>query len=114
MTIARCPYSFYNFLMPKIQLSVPHQLGQGEARTRISKLIAESRVKFGDKVTDLTETWTGYVDAFSFRTMGFDIDGRLEVEEFQVMIDINFPWLALPFKGQVENAILKHARELLA
>jgi hypothetical protein len=112
--IALCAFSFYNFDMPKIKLSVPHQLGQNEAKSRIARLIAETRGKFGDKVTDLEEVWTGNIDAFSFRTMGFDIDGELIVEHAELVIDINFPWLALPFKSRVESEILKHARELLA
>jgi len=100
--------------MPKIKLSVPHQLGQDEAKSRISKLIADSRAKFGDKVTDLEETWTGNTDVFSLRVMGFSIDGRLDVQPSEVLIDINFPWAAVLFKDRVESEILKHARELLA
>jgi hypothetical protein len=100
--------------MPKIKLSVPHQLGQAEAKSRISKLIADSRDKFGDRVTDVEEAWTGNIDAFHFRAMGFAIDGRLEVQPAEVLIDIDLPWAALPFKGRVESELLKHARELLA
>ena len=100
--------------MPKIKLSVPHQLGQDEAKSRVSKLIADSRGQFGDKVTDLEEAWTGNIEAFSFRAMGFAVDGQLDVQPAEVLIDINIPWAALPFKGRVESEILKHARELLA
>ena len=100
--------------MPKIQLSVPHQLGQDEAKSRVSKLIADSCAQFGDKVSDLEEAWTGYIEAFRFRAMGFAIDGRLDVQPAEVLIEINIPWAAAPFKGRVESEILKHARELLA
>jgi len=106
--------SLYAFDMPKIKLSVPHQLGQDEAKSRVSKLMAETRGQFGDKVTDLEEAWTGNIDAFRFCAMGFDIDGQLEVQPAEVLIDINLPWAALPFKGRVESEILKHARKLLA
>jgi hypothetical protein len=100
--------------MPKINLSVPHQLGQDEAKSRVSKLIAETRGQFGDRVTDLEEAWTGNLDAFRFRAMGLAVDGQLEVLPAEVRIDINLPWAALPFKSRVESEILKHARELLA
>jgi hypothetical protein len=109
----RCS-SLYTFDMPKIKLSVPHQLGQDEAKNRVSKLIAESRDKFGDKVTDLKEAWTENTDNFSFDAMGFAVDGQLNVQGNAVMIDINLPWAALPFKGRIESEILKHAKELLA
>jgi hypothetical protein len=100
--------------MPKINLTVPHQLGQDEAKNRLSKLIAETRGQFGDKVTDLHEEWTGYIDTFSFRTMGMAVAGRLEVQPAGLLVDVNLPWAALPFKCRIESEIVKHARELLA
>jgi hypothetical protein len=114
--VAIAPFApfLYTFDMPKIKLSVPHQLGQDEAKCRVSKLITESRGQFGDKVTDLEEAWTGNIETFRFCAMGMAIDGRLDVQPAEVLIDVNLPWAALPFKGRVESEILKHARELLA
>jgi hypothetical protein len=100
--------------MPNIKLSVPHNLGQEEAKRRLTKLISESREKFRDQVSDLQESWNGNVDNFSFRAMGFSVDGKLDVQPSSLIIDMNFPWAVLPFKGKVESEILKHAAELLA
>jgi hypothetical protein len=100
--------------MPKISLSVPHQLGQDEAKSRITRLIAESRSQFGDKVSDLQETWTGNIDAFRFGVMGFSVEGQLDVQPSELRVEIQLPWAALPFKNRIESEIIKHARELLA
>jgi len=100
--------------MPKIHLSVPHVLGEEEAKKRVANLISESRTKFGAHVSDVTETWTGCVDSFSFRALGFSVAGKLEVQAAQVLVDIDLPFAALPFKGRVESEILAHARQLLA
>jgi hypothetical protein len=100
--------------MPKINLSVPHRLGQEEAKKRVTNLIAETRAQFGAHVTDVTEAWTGCVDSFSFRAMGFLVAGKLEVQAAQVLIDIDLPFAALPFKGRVESEIRAHAEHLLA
>jgi hypothetical protein len=113
-SVAPFASSLYIPPMPKITLSVPHQLGQDEAKNRISKLIAESRSQFGDKVTDLEEAWTANIDNFRFSVMGFAVEGQLDVQPADLHIDIHLPWAALPFKGRVESEILKHARELLA
>lgn len=102
------------FIMPKLNLSVPHKLTQDEAKNRIVKLIADSRAKFGGQVSDLKETWDGYTEHFSFRVMGMSIEGRVDVQPSEVVIDGNLPWSAAPFKGMIEAEILKHARELLA
>lgn len=100
--------------MPSIKVSVPHQLTQEEAKIRISKLIADSRVKFDGQVSGLQENWTGYTDNFRFSAMGFSVDGKLEVQPADVLVEINLPWPALGFKSRIENEIVKHARELLA
>lgn len=100
--------------MPKIKLSVPHRLSQDEAKSRLTRLLAESRAQFGQHVSDVQEAWAGNVDTFSFSAMGFDVDGRLDVQPAELLIDINIPWAALPFKGRVESEILKHAQQLLA
>jgi hypothetical protein len=99
--------------MPKIKVSVSHQLGQDEARTRISKLLADSRAKFGGQISNVREQWTDNVDVFHFSAMGFDIDGQLNVQPAEVAIELNLPWAALPFKSRVESEIVKHARDLL-
>lgn len=100
--------------MPKINLSVPHNLGQDEAKKRISGLMAQTRSQFAGSVTDVTETWNNYTNSFSFRVMGFSISGKLDVQPTQVQIEISLPLAALPFKSRVEKDILTHSRSLLA
>jgi hypothetical protein len=100
--------------MPKIHLSVPHALGEEEAKKRVVNLLADSRAQFGGHISDITEAWTGCVDSFSFRALGFSVTGKLEVQAIQLVIDIDLPFAALPFKGRVESEILTHARQLLA
>ena len=100
--------------MPKIDLSVAHKLGQEEAKKRIASLMADSRTRFAGKVSNVAESWNGYVDAFSFEAMGFAVNGKLEVQPTQVLIEMNLPWAAYPFKARIQEEILTHARELLA
>ncbi len=100
--------------MPKINLSVPHALGEEEAKKRVASLIADSRAKFGAHISDASESWNGPVGNFSFRAMGFAIAGKLEVKPSELLVNIDLPFAALPFKGRVESEILAHARQLLA
>jgi hypothetical protein len=99
--------------MPKINLSVPHQLTQEEAKNRIASLIADSRTKFAGKVSNAAESWNGFVDAFSFDAMGFSVKGKLDVQPAQLLVELNLPLAAYPFKGRIESEILAHARQLL-
>lgn len=100
--------------MPKINLSVPHRLSQEEAKKRITNLIADSRARFADKVSNVSESWNGYVDTFSFDAMGASVSGKLDVQPSQVLIEVNLPWLAMAFKSRIESELATHARQLLA
>src|SRR5271155_1576821 len=99
--------------MPKINLSVPHQLGQDEAKNRIAGLLADSRSRFAGQVSNVAESWNGYADAFSFQALGFSVTGKLDVQPAQVLIELSLPLAAYPLKGRIENEILTHARQLL-
>jgi len=99
--------------MPKINLSVTHTLGQPEAKTRIASLIADSRNRFAGQISKVTESWNGYADAFSFEAMGFAVKGSLDVQPAQVLIELDLPWAAYPFKSRIEEELLTHARQLL-
>jgi hypothetical protein len=99
--------------MPKISLSIPHQLSQDEAKERVSRLITEGRAKAAEQISDVEETWNGYVDTFRFRARGFSVEGRLEVQAAQVLIDLNLPFAAFPLKSRIEQELLTHARQLL-
>jgi hypothetical protein len=100
--------------VPKINLSVPHNLGQDEARRRITSMIADSRTRFAGRVSDVAECWSGYAGAFSFKAMGFSVTGKLDVQPAQVLVEINLPLAAYPLKGSIESEIQAHARHLLA
>jgi hypothetical protein len=100
--------------MPKINLSIPHNLTQDEVKNRITGLIADARSRFAGEVGNMAESWNGYVDEFSFQAKGFSVSGKLDVQPAQVMIELFLPWAAFPFKHRIENEILTRARELLA
>jgi len=104
---------FLYCVMPKISLSVRHQLSQEEAKQRLARLAAEVRAKNSGHVTDIAESWNGYVDTFSFRALGFSVSGSVEVREAEVVVEMKVPLAALMFKSRVEREVLAHARQAL-
>ena len=100
--------------MPKIHLSVPHVLGQEEAKKRVVNLLAESRARFGDQDQRCHRDLERERGQFQFSRLGFSVAGKLDVQPAELLIDIDFPFAALPFKGRVESEILSHARQLLS
>jgi hypothetical protein len=98
--------------MPRISLSISHGLGANEAKTRIVDFIAQARQQVGG-VSDLKESWGENVGNYSFRAVGFLVQGRLEVFDDTLNVEVDFPFAALPWKGKAENEIRTQASALL-
>ena len=100
--------------MPRMNISVPHELSVNEATKRIKNLIMEFKAQHGDKVTDVKEAWVDVTACFSFRVLGFFVEGNLYVKASEIHLDGKFPIAAIPFKGMVERDIKEKAQVLLS
>ena len=100
--------------MPRMAISVPHNLGADEARNRIKRL-AETLIRENKgKIKDIQESWVDHTARFSFHVLGFSVAGSLHVEESQVRLEGKFPLAALPFKKGIEKDIKTAASKLMS
>jgi hypothetical protein len=99
--------------MPKLEIKVAHELTQTEALTRIQQFLPDLKAQHSDRISDLKESWSGSTGQFKFRIKGFKVSGSLVVSESEVLIKGDIPFLALPFRGQIESTIKEKAEELL-
>lgn len=99
--------------MSKLNISVPHNLGAGEAQSRVKGLLGQLKNQFGSQVEDLQENWDGNQGAFAFKAMGMKVDGNIVVKPASVDLEGNLPMAALPFKGTIETTIKDKLQELL-
>ncbi len=99
--------------MPKSTVKVDHQLGKDEALNRIKGLLVQAKAQYGDRITDLQESWTNDGGTFSFRAMGFKISGNLAVADRDVVIVGDYPFAAMPFKSTIEATLRERAERLL-
>lgn len=100
--------------MPKSTVTVDHDLGRDEALERLKGILVEAKAQYGDRITDLEETWTDTGGRFSFKAMGMKVSGDLMVEDDRVDIIGDFPWAAKPFQGTIEATLRERAERLLA
>jgi Putative polyhydroxyalkanoic acid system protein (PHA_gran_rgn) len=100
--------------MPKINVSVSHQLSRDEALSRIRARIVQIKAQYSHKVGDLREDWSGYVGKFSGSARGFSVSGKLDVQPSEVTVVIALPLIAFPFKGKIELGIRNELDVLLA
>jgi hypothetical protein len=94
-------------------MTIPHNLTREEATTRIKDLINKLQAQYGNQVKNLEESWTGTTGNFSFKIMGLQVSGRLDVEDSTVTMQGDLPFAATPFKGQIENTIRQQMESLL-
>ena len=57
--------------MPTVNVSVPFQISQDEALTRIQTHIAQIRALYGNKVSDLRESWSDMSERSVVRRAAF-------------------------------------------
>jgi hypothetical protein len=100
--------------MANFDMSIPHQLSQGDALQRIKQVLGEVKKEHGDKISNLTENWNGNTGEFSLTIMGFAISGKLAVNPSTVDIEAELPFAASLFKGKIKSLISDKASQLLA
>jgi hypothetical protein len=100
--------------MPNVSVSVPYQISQDEALSRIQARIAQIKAQYSSQVSDLTENWNGYVGTFSGSAKGFSVSGNLAVQPSFVIVGISLPLIAFPYKAKVEAGVRAELARLLA
>jgi hypothetical protein len=100
--------------MPKLKVSVPHNIGEKDAKERIVNLINILKEEYKGQVSDVHESWEGDKGSFSFKIMGFSVNGDIIVDPRTVHLEGNLPLAAVPFKGRIESTIKSRMETLLS
>lgn len=91
--------------MPGFNASVPHELGAEEATSRLRGFVDKVLDRFGDQIQSSDGSWTDNVLDFSLTAMGMTVQGKLTVEDQLAKVEGQLPFMALPFKGKIEESI---------
>lgn len=94
--------------MPEFVTTVPHSLGQAQARTQLESVLPRLVEGFGDHVTDMQGEWRSNELHYGFIALGMSIQGRLVVEEAAAHVHCKVPFAAMLFKGRIEQEIKTH------
>ena len=100
--------------MAQLDITIPHGLSTQEALIRIQGLLKKLQQEQKDTIRDVSETWNGNEGEFSFSAKGFDLSGKIKVEENLVSIIGQLPFALSFFKGKISGIIKEKAGELLA
>lgn len=100
--------------MPKVVLTVPHELGQSTAQTRVANLVTDVRAKYGGQLTDVREEWNGNTCELGWKSMGMGMTATLVVNDADVMVDGTMPMAFMAFKGKMEGIVRDRLTQALA
>jgi hypothetical protein len=93
---------------------VSHQLSQDEALRRIQAEIARIGAQYSGKISDLRESWNGYVGTFQLSAMNQQAVGTVAVNPTDVTVQTAIPFAASLFKSKIESKIRERLTTILA
>ncbi len=100
--------------MAKLDIEIPHQLPRQEALDRIQGMLRKLQEEQKDTIRNVSEKWEGNEGEFSFSAKGFDLSGKIRVEENAVSINGELPFALSFFKSQISRVIQDKAGALLS
>lgn len=100
--------------MPKVNMVIPHELSQDEARARMEHLLADVRAKYGHQVSDIREDWNGNSCDLGWKSMGMGMSTNIQVNPSDVTIDGTMPMAFMAFKGKIEQLVRDRVIQALA
>jgi hypothetical protein len=99
--------------VPKFHLEVPHSLSAEEAKSRLERFIESMHARFQDKVSDVSQSWSGNTLTFAFKTFGFKVAGAIDSLEQKLDVNGDIPLAAMMFKGKIESEVKEQLSRLM-
>ena len=100
--------------MPKLNVDMPHALGQEEALRRLKIKLDETIATKGSHVSKLQHQWIDHSLAYSFHIMGMGVSGTVKIEDALVRIHADIPFAAMLMKGMIEKELRQEFGSVLA
>ena len=99
--------------MPKISITVPHELGQPEAARRLGGFMDAIKKKYAGQIKITEENFGESSGTFAFKTMGMTVSGQAEIGDTSVTVDCDLPFAAMMFKGRIEKEMRESLEKVL-
>ena len=101
--------------MPKpLVVTISHSLGREEAASRLRARFGTARQMLGEyRVAVVNDTWTGDRLDFGVSALGQSVQGKLDVMDDHVRLEVQLPWLLAAFGERIQALVQKKAPLLL-
>lgn len=97
-----------------VTITISHDLGREGALARLRGGIERIRDKLGMVRMQLVEeSWEGDTLRFGVAALGQTVQGRIEVEDALVRVEVMLPWLLAVFAEKLKLGVQKQGQILL-
>ena len=96
-----------------ITISIPHQLGVAEARSRIDQGFGRLEQQIAGGFAQVRKTWEGDRMHFDAKVMGQAVRGRLDVLADAVKMEIELPAFLAMIADKIKGRVQKEGTLLL-
>ena len=92
-----------------MRIAVPHNTSRVIARSKVEQRLVQLLSQFGAHAEDLEHSWTGDTLSFKGKAKGLKLEGTVEVDDADVVIDAKLPLIAMAFEGRIREAVKREA-----
>lgn len=96
-----------------VVVNIPHDLGRVEARRRLETGFGRIREQIAGKAIAFNERWEGERLHFDAGAFGQKINGRVDVFDETVRIEVDLPWILASIAEKLQGKLGKEGRLLL-
>jgi len=97
-----------------ITITIPHQLGRTEARSRVDASIGRFKDQMGQAgMGKIQHAWSNDRLAFQARALGQSITGRIDVGDSELKIEVDLPGLLAGFADKISGKLHKEGQLML-
>jgi putative polyhydroxyalkanoate system protein len=97
-----------------ITISIPHKLGKAEARSRIENGFDQLKGQMAAaSVSRFQHAWAGDRLSFSAQAVGQTLNGRIDIGEEDVRIEVDLPGLLGMFASKIAGKLRQQGTLLL-
>lgn len=97
-----------------VTITISHSLGREAARQRLQGGVGKIRDKLGGFGMQLVEeNWQGDTLTFGVAALGQSVNGRIEIEDALVRVEVMLPWMLAVFAEKLRVGVEKQGQILL-
>ena len=100
-------------MLEPLVITISHRLGRDEAKRRLDDGLSQIHRQLTAFVSSLDYTWTAYRLDFSVTAVRQRIDGRIDIEDDTVRVEIRLPLLLRVLANKITGRVRSEAAQLL-